>query len=341
MTDDPRSSSGEGPETAGPVEPPLASTGFLVAIAAAVAIILAGIAAGLVVGGAFKGAAAAPSPAAADSARGLGDASSSPGTPRPTATMPTQKPSTQATAAPSGSPELVVPTAGPPGPDGIPPPLPQIVVAGADPSVVAEIAAAVEQFDALAAYRFRGGVSGRTIVDLAGSGLNFGVEATAARRDVDAVDALIAFQMVEFDGAAGITSTERYVIIGDAAWSVRASEAESMPSDSIRGFVELLMPRGIADRTLVPFAGGFQRVGSEAHNGTPAVHFKLTRAGEEAYAAVTGVDGTWAGDLWIAEAGYVAGFRVHGEAAGGSDGFLVEIELSDVNDPGIVIGPPA
>ena len=307
----------------------------------AAGIVVAGALAGLVVGAGLRLAGSQPgaSPTAIAAVAGASVDMSW----RPTSS-PRQSPAPTevVTPAPTSSATLVIPTPGPPGPDGIAPPLPPLVIDGADPTVVQALRDAAEAIDGLSSFRYRGGTSGRTLMDLSTGGLNFGMEATATQRDIAAIDALVAFQMVEFDGAAGITTTERYVLIGEKGWRVTQTQVERIDDlTTVRLFVDLLLPTGIAERTLLPFAGGWERVGSDPHHGVPATRYRATPAGIDAYTAVTGVRGDWTADLWIADAGYLLAMRIHGETRDGSDGFLAEIELTSVNDPVNTVRKPA
>jgi hypothetical protein len=105
-------------------------------------------------------------------------------------------------------------------------------------------------------------------------------------------------------------------------------------------FVDILLPEGTAQRILLPFAGGFERVGPEDHDGVASTHYQATAAGRAAYAAVTHLRGPWTIDLWIADdGGYLAGVVIK---AGPEDQltFFAQVALSDVNDPDITIKKP-
>jgi hypothetical protein len=122
--------------------------------------------------------------------------------------------------------------------------------------------------------------------------------------------------------------------------------------------VGLWLPEGVAERTILPFAGGFERVGPERHDGVDTIHYRLTPGGAGAYTNVTGVVGTWTGDLWIAsEGGYLVAATIDGTppprptpsappsglvSTWAKDrGLHVVIAISDANDPTIVVKPPA
>lgn len=263
-------------------------------------------------------------------------------------TASTARPSAAATAtatpiaSPSAieSPSIVEPTP----PTGITEPLPPLDIVGADPEVVRAIGEAVEKIDELDAYRFISGISGRSILDLSqNAGLNLGMRGSIRQKGTDRLDARIGFQMVEFNGAAATSFSSRLVRIGDEAWDI-GDDGEAVKAEgdlSSLTVVDVVMPQSLAERTIVPFAGGYERVGPETHAGTETIHYRSTPTGRDAYAEVTGLGGAITADVWIAaEGGHLIAAEIHGASSGGDDGLIVQIELTDVNDPDIVIKRP-
>lgn len=270
-------------------------------------------------------------------------------TPRPAATprpTPAPSPAPDVSPTPSREPEptLVIPPIGPPDVDGIAPPLEPLDIAGADPSVIDAIRGSVAGLDDLATYRFGAGMAGRSVMNLSeASGINLAMQGEASNVGTPSLDARVSLEMVEFDGSASVTSSERIVVIGTKGWAVRSGEEpEPFPASgpSFR-VIELLMPAGVAERTVLPFAGGYERVGAARHGGRDTIRYRATDAGREAYAAVTGVTQIWSANLWIDERdGFLVGVEVRAKPRGDDQGFLVQIEISDVNDDRIVIDPP-
>ena len=214
-----------------------------------------------------------------------------------------------------------------------------------DPAAVVAIWESAERLGALRAYRFTVGIAGRSPLRLdepTNGGL--AMRGSLIHQPTLAIDAVLETQMVEFDGNAGFSASQRFVLIGDTIWAPRSGEspkpepaAESL--DSLRS----LLPDGVVERLIVPYAAGFGLVGSGQRNGVDAVHYRLTTQGEHVYATATSCDGTWTGDLWIAEDDgllLAADVQCAVPAASGSEaGFRVQLEVTDPNDPTIVIKP--
>jgi hypothetical protein len=300
-------------------------------VLAAAAIVVVGVLAGLMVGGELGGVpdpTPTPSPAAVVPMTPSGTPLSiRPATPNPS---PTPEPTPR--------PSVTVPT---PGPDGIVPPIPPIEIAGADRTVIAEIGAAVDELERLDGYRFRTGAVGRATRAL--NGIDYGTDGTLTNRPTRALDILVGFRLVEFECSAATSSSSRIVVIGDEAW---ASDSEGGFEPVHEGaatvrFLDELAPAGIARRFLVPFAGGFERVGPHPHDGIEATRYRATEAGIDAYETAFGVEGTWTADAWIADAGHLLAVRIAGEGPGACNAMAVELDVLDVNDPSIVIARPS
>jgi hypothetical protein len=305
-------------------------------IAIAGAIVAAGVVAGLVVGGAFER--ASPSSSATPSPAAVAHSRTANPTPTPIVVM-TATPKPSPTPVPTPAPTFTIPT---PAPDGIPPPLPPIEIAGADPAVIEAIGSGIDRLEMLDAYRFTTNVSGRGLTDLSSSGIDLGMDGSLTNRPSAALDVTWGFRMVEFECSAATSSSSRLVIVDGDAWSSDDGQLEPVPGDAttIR-LLTLLTPAGVARRVLVPFAGGFAEIGSEVHEGVDATLYRATGPGVDAYSAVTGIDGDWTADVWIAESGHLQAVSIEGRGPGPCDGFLALINVTDVNDPGIVIARPS
>lgn len=264
-------------------------------------------------------------------------------TPRPTPT-PAPTPTPGAAASPTPEATLVIPPVGPPDADGIVPPLGPLEIAGADAEVIDAIRRAVAGLDELDTYRFAAGMAGRSVMNLSeASGISLGMRGEASNVGPARLDALVSLEMVEFDGNASVATSERIVVIGTKGWTVRSGEEpEPIPAGAPTfRLLEVLMPAGVAERSVLPFAGGYERVGAARHGGRDTIRYRATAAGREAYAAVIGVARIWSANLWIDERdGFLVGADVRARPRGDDTGFLSQIEISAVNDDRIVIESP-
>ena len=243
-----------------------------------------------------------------------------------------------ATSAGSSSPSILAPSASPPT-------LPEPSLAP-DAAAVVAIWRSLDQLNELGAYRFAIGFAGRSPIRLdEPSGSALGIRGSLVREPELAVDLLVGTQMVEFGGDAGVSSTQRFVLIGDTIWPVRAGESPSpTAAGNTLNDLNRVLPDGIAADLILPFAPAFERIGPEAHKGVAAVRYRLTDAGARRYETITRCAGTWTGDLWIADAGYLAAADlqcVMPAPSGGVDlGLHVTLEITDPDDPSIVVEPP-
>lgn len=299
----------------------------------AAAIVAAGVLAGIIVGGAFGGT-PEPTPTPTPSPLAVIAQRTPSGTPlsiRPATPNPTPTP------IPPPTPQIIVPT---PAPDGIPPPMPRIEFPDADREVVGEIGRGIDALADLESYRFMTLVSGRSIADLSTGGLDVQLNGSLVTGPSRAVDTIFGFRMVEFDCSAATSSSSRIVVVGEDAWSDEDGQLEPIPG-GIGPLLDLMLPAGVAERALGPFAGGFERVGREARGGVPATRYRATDAGIAAYQRVTGIDGTWSATAWVADAGHLLALKIEGEGPGDCDALYVDVRVRDVNDPAIVITRPS
>jgi len=259
-------------------------------------------------------------------------------TPSPASTLgltPSSTPATGTTPSPSAMPSRTAP------------PSPPMALASTPPEAAAVVAIwqAAERLGALHAYRFTVGLGGRSPLRLdEPSGSSIAIRGSLINQPVLAVDAVVGTQMVEFDGNAGTSFSQRFVLIGDTIWTPRSGESPK-PEPAADNLTELrlLLPDGVVERLIVPYAAGFERAGSGHRNGVATIHYRLSEHGVRVYATATSCDGTWTGDLWVAEVdGYLvaAELRCAVPAASGSEsGFQVQLDVTDANDPTIVIKP--
>ena len=248
---------------------------------------------------------------------------------------PSSTPAGGTTPSPSAMPSRSAPPSSPAPLASTPP----------DAAAVVAIWQAAERLRALRAYRFNVALGGRSPLRLdEPSGGSIAIRGNLINQPALAIDAVAGTQMVEFGGAAGISSSQRFVLIGDTIWTNRSGEGpKSEPvGDSLDG-LWMLLPDGVVERLIVPYAAGFEPAGLEQRNGVGAIHYRLTDQGAHVYETATSCDGSWTGDLWVAE---VDGFLMAAElrcavpaASGSESGFQVQLDVTDANDPTIVIKP--
>jgi hypothetical protein len=283
--------------------------------------------------------------------------------PTPTSTSTSVAPS-QA-AAPTQTPKPTpapLPSRTPRPPATIPPAASPWSVPGSDPAATAAVLEAVRQLGTLTSYRFESSVTGRSVLKLDEDQLlDTGAKGWLTHTPNVNVEGDFGTRMVEaaFDGAVG--SSQHLVLLDGTGWGVRPNhspEPTAVPAETLDILVGMFLPEGVAERTIRPFAEGFERVGTERHDGVATTHYRLTPGGADAYTNVTGVVGTWTGDLWIAEDGHLVAATLDGTPPprptpspdpSGRDtptwskdrGLHVIIKITDANDPTIEVKPPA
>ena len=290
-------------------------------------LILIGVVLGFLVG---RGTAA---PTGSDLAGQAPQAPTSSGAPT-AVSVPTARPTSRPTPSPTPTAAAPSPTTG--------------VSDRPDAAAVVAIWDSLERLRELRAYRFTLGLTGLNPLRLdEAAGASIGVRGSLVQRPSFAIDGVFATQLIEFGGAAGVSGSQRFVIIGDTYWEPRPGESpKPRPVGTALDDVRTLLPESMATHVIIPFAAGFEAVGSEPRRGIDAAHYRLTDRGAHNYSTVTACDGTWTGDLWIADnGGYLlaAELRCAVPDASGSDprpGVLVQIEVTDPDDPTIKVEPP-
>lgn len=88
-------------------------------------------------------------------------------------------------------------------------------------------------------------------------------------------------------------------------------------------------------------AEGYSAVGEEQKNGVDTIHYTASADALGEYGDTLGVTGgTWSADVWIAkDGGYPVSMKV--AETGGSESFLLAMDITNINDPGNVITAPA
>jgi hypothetical protein len=173
--------------------------------------------------------------------------------------------------------------------------------------------------------------------------MDLGMQGTLTRADGLAVDALFGTRLREPDGSAAVSSGSRFVLGEHYVWGLdNVSEVlEPMPLEAAAGDITVYLPEGLAERIVVPFAAGFERLGEERRGGVDTMHYRATRAGAEAYAAAFRFEGEISADVWIArEGGYLAAATIEGTTQP-NDPIVIELAVTMPNDPRNVVEPPA
>jgi hypothetical protein len=272
-----------------------------------------------------------------------------------TDSQPSPKPATlppRPTPRPDLGCNAIVAALPPPRQDAALPPAPNPSIAGADAKSVAAFDRASAKLAALESYQFSVDTYGVEVFRLELTTVDYALRGTINRSNGFAMDTLVGMRMREFDNSAAISSGGRWVVGTDFVWATdnltRVLEPAGLgPAD--RAFYLALTPDGLAGRLLVPFAGGYRRVGDEKHGGVMTQHFRSTPRGAAAYAAALQFKGEITADVWIAaDGGHLSGARIAGKASHRDpagkvvdDSVFVEFEVTHPNDPANVVELPA
>ena len=288
---------------------------------------------------------ASPAPSAVD-AEGLPSASVRPSQ-RPQATA---KPRTPAPHVDLGCAEIAASQSAPYPETTLPPP-PSPTIADPDAVSIAAITSAADALGALRSYRMTVDAVGMSLADLQPTSMDFGVRGTVSHASGFAMDALVGTRMREPDNSAAISGGGQYVVGNGYVWAIDnvSGVLEPAHSISLTELMEVVTPEGIAKRAVIPFAGGYQRIGTTTHGGVKTVHYRASKRGAEAYAAAFHFDGPMTADLWIASGGgeltavRIAGTASRHDPSTGKDidtSVLVAFEVTDPNAPANVIELP-
>ena len=119
----------------------------------------------------------------------------------------------------------------------------------------------------LPAYRFEASVTGRSVLKLDQDQLlDTGAKGWLTHTPTINVEGDFGTRMIEAGFDAAVGNSEHYVVIDGTAWTVRSGkDPKPTPvTDATMGMLAgLWLPEGVAERTILPFAEGFERVGPE------------------------------------------------------------------------------
>jgi hypothetical protein len=263
----------------------------------------------------------------------------------PPSVQPSPTPSDRSPTSPAATPQPS------PSPTPVPPASPSPVASAApsDDAAANEAAEAIrrsiEALGTLEAHRFETQITGRSATDPSTDQL-FDMAARGALRrgDSEDVDMLFGFQMVEPGGVASISSSGQVVLLGDSAWEIRGDGEPRKYARDEAEIVATVLPAGLGRTYVVPFADGFEAAGTDRKNGTDATRYRMTPDGRRAFEAATGMQGDCHGALWTADDGrYLVAASIEctpDDPAGSERGFILKIDVTDANDPDIVIEAP-
>lgn len=88
-------------------------------------------------------------------------------------------------------------------------------------------------------------------------------------------------------------------------------------------------------------AAGYKAAGEEQKNGVATIHYVGDASMMSEYGSMLGVTGgTWSAEVWIAKTGgYPVSTKI--ESKGGSAAFLLQLDVTNVNDPANVVKAPS
>jgi hypothetical protein len=235
-------------------------------------------------------------------------------------------PSPAASVAPSPSPEASPSDA----PSSAPPESP--------------FAAATAALEALDSYEYKVELNSLTNVNNAVSGTHSVISGVTVNRPVAA--GMTTTQFFDMDGT--LSGEQGVIVIGDAAWVRDGGEGApwfSVPADSVSVYARGLTSFGpvtLFGKYFEALEGNFTMVGPEPKNGVDTTHYQGDANVGALLAGISGFDGDWTSDVWIAnDGGFLVASEARGQAAGGADAgsFAVIVNVSKPN-AAAPINPP-
>jgi hypothetical protein len=208
----------------------------------------------------------------------------------------------------------------------------------------AALAAAGAMLSDLGSYRFEVTLRSSNVPAFSAGDMDITFTATIVRKPVAASHLLMEGR------AEPMLGTYEVIIIGDEGWA-RGGEignawiaAPKGEAASFASNMEMFEPGSLYGSFGTQVAKYLTRVGTEAHNGIPSIHYTADAAAEAEVGQSAGLTGSWSMDVWIAEAhAYLVGMEIAGKgvsSAGAPGELLLSIEVSHLNDSANVIEPP-
>ncbi|HEX5239583.1 MAG TPA: hypothetical protein VFW20_01175 [Candidatus Limnocylindrales bacterium] len=151
------------------------------------------------------------------------------------------------------------------------------------------------------------------------------------------------------DASGAITSESHYLIIGQDAWTKPTADGTytTLPAVAVAGITAALdafRPEKLFGADFGTLGSDYTMVGTETKNGVNCQHFQGGASIGTFFDALSGVQGSWQSDVWIAvDGGYLVSSNVQaqGATATSAGNFSIDVEITNVNDPSNVLTPPS
>jgi len=154
---------------------------------------------------------------------------------------------------------------------------------------------------------------------------------------------------VDKDDQGNVTSEFHFLIIGDQAWTkdTAAGQYTEVPSALASGMLAGLVafqPQKLFGTAFGTLGSDYHLAGTEQKNGVNAQHYTGDESIGTFFSALAGVSGTWQSDVWLAaDGGYLVASKVavEGATATSAGNFSIDVEITNINDPGNALQAPS
>lgn len=198
--------------------------------------------------------------------------------------------------------------------------------------------------DSLDSYKFDVEIS-------SSSSSTFGSEGTTSFTGVvvNKPDKEQQLDSVAKDASGNVTSEFHFLIIADKAWTKESAAGKytEVPSAVATGMLAGLAafrPEKLFATAFGTLGADYHLAGTEQKNGVNAQHFSGDESIGAFFSTLAGVSGTWKSDVWLAvDGGYLVASTVAAQAATATSAgsFSIDVEITNVNDPGNALQPPS
>ena len=165
---------------------------------------------------------------------------------------------------------------------------------------------------------------------------------------VNRPDKASTLHLVTSDKDGKVTDETEIVRIGEIAY-LRISGAkgswQKIPADQVGTFTALMdsfRPEQMFALYFVPIATDTTTVGQEFRNGIASTHYRGGEDVGEILGTISGVQGFWSSDIWLAQAGghlVASQAGVQNSDASGGGSFQIVVNITDVNGAGPIAAP--
>ena len=165
---------------------------------------------------------------------------------------------------------------------------------------------------------------------------------------INAPEKASSLHLVTADVAGTITDETEIMVVGTSAYLRSGGPSgawQEIPADQAAAFTQLLdsfRPEEMFALYFVPIGTDSAFVGQETRNGVASTHY---RGGEDVGAilgSISGVQGSWSSDIWLAQAGgflVASQAGVQGSDANGGGTFAIEVNITNVDSAPPVTKP--